>query len=266
MNHNLLLASALLGLTGCALTGDRPGGARSEDPAPSGPPELRQYKEAHYRALGDDFVGSLTEGELRRQILQRRVVYLGDHHDDRELHRHWLTLIDSLRGRGVDIAMGIEAIGRQDEGAVTDYLQSRISERELRRLIRARWPGSWLDSNDVDADFYLALLARARDSGVKVFALEPTPRRALRFRDAIMANNILAAADRHPRSLIVVIAGHAHLLGHGQLIERVGLSWVALGARPSVTLRRKARSFAAPPDARYLVTESGVLLRRRASR
>lgn len=262
MNLHRLLACVLLGFAGCAHSAALERGVTTEDPAPSGSPSLREYKESYYRDLGGRFVGSLTDYELLLRITESRVLYLGDHHDDRDLHRDWLSILDSLRTAGIPMVLGIESIGRQDEGVVDDYLRGRIDQHEMRQLVRARWPGSWLDSRQVESEFYRGVLAKARSFGAPVFALEPTPRRELRYRDPIMVSNILAAAERHPRSLIVVIAGHAHLLGPDRLIAGVGLPWVALGARPSVTLRNQLATFAAPAAARYLVTESGVLLRR----
>lgn len=257
---------ALLALAACSLPAHDPGGTTAQDPAPAGPAGLRAYKEAYYRSLGQRFVGHVTERELMAQLRTVRVLYLGDHHDDDELHARMLALLDSVQRAGRPIVLGVEAIGEQDQRAVNDYLAGRIGMEELRRRIASRWPGSWLDSSQVEARFYRALLERAREHAIPVFALEPAPRWDLLRRDALMAVNVHATAERHPDALIVVVVGQAHLLGGDRVIQQVGLPWVALGARPSVALREQFASYPAPAGARYLITESGVLLRRPADR
>lgn len=228
------------------------------DPDPSGDPELRAYKEEYYRSLGQRFVAHLDDRELLAEIAIARVLYLGDHHDDPALHQRYLELLDAVHTTRERLAIGLEAIGEEDEPAVRDYLAGRIDLLALRERIRARWPGSWLDTADVDHDFYRALLERARAWGAEVFALEPIPRGPLRERDVVIADNVLRAARRHPRALLVVVVGQAHIAGPDRVLASVALPSVAFAARMSMPLRADVEAH--PRGAPYLRSESGMLL------
>lgn len=209
-------------------------------PVDEGTPEyLEAYKDAYFRDLGDRFVATWTERELLANLRSVRVLYLGDHHEDSTLHSHQLRLLDQIGRYGIQIALGLEAVGTQDRAAVDRFLAGGTTDR-LRREIRQRWPGSWLEQSQIDGAFYLSLLHRARQSDWPVFALEPAPRLPLSERDATIAANIREAARRHPGHLLVVVVGQAHLLGEGRLIDRVDLTHLAIGAGPSQQLTESA--------------------------
>jgi hypothetical protein len=65
---------------------------------------------------------------------------------------------------------------------------------------------------------------------------------------------VRAAAERYPDRVLVVIIGQAHLLGMGDLIERVGLPSLALGASPPPSL---APTLAYGPDREVLMRSEG---------
>lgn len=236
----------------------------TENPEPSGPPGLRAYKESHYRGLGTDFDASWTWEDFSRALDSSRVLFLGDHHKDEELHDRMLaTLLRLSRTHGRKIALGLEAVGIQDELAIARYLRGEDDLDTLRAHVRTRWPQSWLDPGDVDAGFYRATLEVARRERLPVFGLEPAPRLPLAKRDAAIASRIRLVHRHLPNHLLVVIVGHAHLLGRGNVIGRTQLPSVAVGARMSRSLERSRRSVTPPaghpPRVEFLRAESGVL-------
>jgi hypothetical protein len=255
--RRLLWLLLLAACTGPSLSWrDRP---RPEDPAPSGPPDLQRYKESHYQALGRRFAASLGHDELLRELATARVLYLGDHHADRALHARHERLLDALAATGRPFVLGLEALGFADEPALRRYLAGDATLDQLRRAVASRWPDSWLeDVSNVDAPFYRRLLARARTGAVPVFALEPVPRAPLRDRDAIIAARIRNAADQHADALVVVVLGHAHLLGDGNVVGRVGLPHVVFGARLSATLAERYAG-ESRPRVGFLRTDTGVV-------
>jgi hypothetical protein len=129
---------------------------------------------------------------------------------------------------------------------------------ELRERVRRRWSGSWLEDHEVDGAFYRQVLSWAAVTRTPVFGLESVPRAALYDRDALIAERVRELVGRHAEDLIVVVVGHAHLLGEGRLIERVGRRHVAIGARMSLALQRDAAQKARPAGS-LLRSESGVL-------
>lgn len=254
-----LIAWLALGtLVGCAAPAWTWSGLR-EDPDPSGAQYLRRYKEAFYQSLGDEFDEAWTEAQFLEHIQSARVLFLGDHHTDSALHRRQLALLDTLRAAGIQLVFGLESIGEQDRPVLRQYLMGTMDMDRLIARIESRWPGSWLSSNQLDSSFYRAVIRRARAWQTPTFALEPVPRLPLNLRDPLIAENIRLASERHPDRLIVCIVGHAHLLGRGRLLERVGYPAVATGARLSRSLaeRWSARRFTDRESA-VVLSESGV--------
>lgn len=239
------------------------GAAALEDPEPSGPRYLRAYKESHYRSLGSDLIGTLDWDQFDERVANADVLFLGDHHFDQGLHDQIIRTITRLSDEGHDVAIGIEAIGMQDEAALAQYLSGAWSLDALRDAVRGRWPDSWLDHDAVDSAFYRKLLATARQTSSAVFALEPTPRLTLAERDAFIGKRIRAVRGLMPDRLLVVVIGHAHLYGQGRLAERTGLRSLAVCARLSRSLSQSAASLPIEaPEAsrpRFVESDRGVL-------
>ncbi len=197
---------------------------------------LETYQRSFEIAVGDRYVATMRKDELLEHAAKARVIWLGDHHRDASLHERHFALLRSLHQSGAQIALGLEALAEQDSLALADYLAHRTSLERFTATVRARWPESWLDGGDVDSAHYRQMLLFAASSNTPVFALEPAPRLPLAQRDERIAANVRAAAARYPDRRIVVVIGQAHLLGDGDLIARVGLPSLALGAAPPPSL------------------------------
>ena len=201
---------------------------------------LHQYRQAFAAAAGERLVERIDRERLHRILSQTDTLWLGDHHRHAALHGLHLELLRELHAAGRPLAFGLEAIGVRDQPHVDDYLRAAIDMPTLRRRMRARWSGSWLDDRDLDPWYFRALLAFAREIGAPVFALEPTPRLPLPQRDTFMAQAIARAGDRWPGRLLVVVVGQTHLLGDGDLVRRSGRGGVPIGGLPTDRLRAAA--------------------------
>ncbi|MGC6489014.1 MAG: ChaN family lipoprotein [Planctomycetota bacterium] len=201
---------------------------------------LRSYRESFAAAAGEALVEEVDRRELARRITASGAVWLGDQHRHARLHALHSELLEGLAQGGVELALGLEAIGAQDQPAVDDYLAGRIDMRALRRRLRARWRGSWLDDPELDPFYFRSLLSFARARGAPVFALEPTPRLPLDRRDEVMARAVAAARRRHPERVLAVVVGQAHLRGRGDLVKRSGVGGVVVGGEPPDALQRVA--------------------------
>lgn len=197
---------------------------------------------------------------FENEISRKRVLFLGDHHRDEELHDKMVALLSWLIERGHHPVLGLEAVGFGDKADVQQFLAGDMDIAELCSRITKRWPRSWLaDGSDVDSAYFRALLHLAKGKGLRVFPLEPTPRLPLGNRDSVIARSIRDAARAHPDQLIVVVVGHAHLLGEGRLIARVGLPSLAIGARMSEPLTRAYLDYPRAERPCFLKTTSGIL-------
>lgn len=236
------------------------GACRQWSHPPDGTPKyLSSYIDSHYRDLGQQFVTPMTREAFRKRLDHTRVLFLGDHHRDTILHAEILALLAWISDQGKRPILGIEAVGIQDDAAMQEYLAGDIDLEHLRIRITTRWPESWLDNPDVDQRFFRDLLGVCRSHRIPMFALEPTPRLKLSDRDTLIAGNIRRALRLHPDRLIVVVVGHAHLLGQGHLFGRVGAPALAIAARFSPTLSQSAAAHNSVASSSFLQTERGIL-------
>ena len=227
---------------------------------PNRPAYLQAYVNAHYRDLGTHFTTRLSLDRFQDEVSKVRVLFLGDHHRDELLHDKMVVLLHWLMEQGHQPVLGLEAIGFDDNADLQEFLAGGIGITELCSRITKRWPRSWLaDDTDVDSTYFRALLNLAKDRGLPVFPLEPTPRLPLANRDSIIARSTRDAARAYPNRLIVVVVGHAHLLGKGRLVARVGLPSLAIGARMSQPLTRAYLDYPRPEEPCFLRTTSGIL-------
>lgn len=227
---------------------------------PGRPAYLQAYVNAHYRDLGIHFTTRLSMDRFRGEIANVRVLFLGDHHRDEPLHDKMVDLLRWLIARGHRPALGLEAIGFDDSPDLQEFLAGSIDLAQLCTRIGRRWPRSWLgDGSDVDSVYFRTLLNLARDKRLPVFPLEPTPRLPLANRDPVIARSIRNAARAYPDRLIVVVVGHAHLLGKGRLVARVGLRSLAIGARMSEELTRAYLDYPRAQEPCFLKATSGIL-------
>ena len=176
---------------------------------PNRPAYLQAYVNAHYRDLGTHFTTRLSLDRFQDEISKVQVLFLGDHHRDQRLHDKMVGLLNWLIQRGHQPVLGLEAIGFDDNADLQEFLAGGIGLTQLGSRIARRWPKSWLrDSSDVDSVYFRALLNLAKDKGLPVFPLEPTPRLSLANRDSVIARSIRDAARAYPDRLIVVVVGH----------------------------------------------------------
>ncbi|GAB4153682.1 MAG: hypothetical protein Fur0037_22490 [Planctomycetota bacterium] len=199
---------------------------------------LRVYKRSFAEALGDEFASFATLEQIVAETRSARVLWLGDDHKDVALHELQRGLLERLAAERITPMLLLEAIGEEDQPDVDAFLDGRITLPELRARCRARWPGTWLCSGEVDASHYGALLELAKERGWRVRAVEPTPRLPLPLRDARIASAVRDAVKTRGPALPVAIVGQAHLLGEGDLVHRVNGPSLVLGARPPLPLRK----------------------------
>ncbi len=227
---------------------------------PERPAYLQAYVNAHYRDLGTHFSVRFSMDRFHEELLGARVLFLGDHHRDELLHDKMVALLHWLIEQGHKPVLGLEAIGFDDNADLQEFLAGGIDLVELAGRAVRRWPGTWLtDQSSVDSSYFRALLNLAKENGLAVFPLEPAPRLPLANRDSVIARGIRDAAHAYPGRLIVVVVGHAHLLGKGRLVARVGLPSLAIGARMSQQLTTAYLDYPRAQKPCFLKTTSGIL-------
>ncbi len=72
-----------------------------------------------------------TFAEVMERVADKRIIYVGENHDQFSHHVMELEVIKDLNRRGKKIAVGMEMFQRLFQKALDDYIEGRIDEREL---------------------------------------------------------------------------------------------------------------------------------------
>lgn len=113
-------------------------------------------------------VDMTTLGDLNGlidKLASRRVIFVGETHDRYEDHLNQLAIIDGLRLRGKDVAIGMEPFQQPFQGDLDAYIAGAIDEAELLR--RTDYFERWR----YDYRLYRPILRLARAHGIPVIAL-----------------------------------------------------------------------------------------------
>lgn len=109
---------------------------------------------------------TLTDmAHLLDAIADRRVVFVGETHDRYEDHLTQLQVIDGLRRRGKDLAIGVEFFQQPYQAPLDAYLAGEIDEPEFLR--RTQYFDRWR----FDYRLYRPILRLAREHRIPVVAL-----------------------------------------------------------------------------------------------
>lgn len=103
--------------------------------------------------------------EIIDEIRDKRVVYVGEQHDDYGHHRVQLEVIRSLYDRGVKISVGMEMFQRPFQPAIDSYMKGEISEREF--LKEAEYFDRW----SFNYGFYRPIIQFCKDNNIPLVAL-----------------------------------------------------------------------------------------------
>lgn len=92
---------------------------------------------AHTLRLADgSYVGF---AELVADLKKVRLVFIGELHDHEGHHRAQLQVIRALKEAGVPVAVGLEMIRRENQGALDLWVAGRISEENFLKVYRQNW-------------------------------------------------------------------------------------------------------------------------------
>lgn len=99
------------------------------------------------------------------QLRDRKVVLLGEHHDNMEHHRWQLQMISGLHHTHPNLVLGFEMFPRQSQPVLDRWVAGELSEAEF--LKQVKWSEFWT----FDASLYLPLFHYARMNHIPIYAL-----------------------------------------------------------------------------------------------
>ncbi len=102
---------------------------------------------------------------VMERVADKKIIYVGETHDQFSHHVMQLEIIKDLRRRGRKIAIGMEMFQRPFQEAIDDYIRGKIDEREF--LKRTQYFKRW----GFDYNLYRPILQFARAEKIPVVAL-----------------------------------------------------------------------------------------------
>ena len=106
-----------------------------------------------------------TLSEVMERVGGRKIVYVGESHDQFSHHVMELEVIKNLHGRGRKIAIGMEMFQKHFQKVLDDYIEGKIDEREF--LKGTQYFKRW----GFDYNLYRPILQFARSERIPVVAL-----------------------------------------------------------------------------------------------
>lgn len=103
--------------------------------------------------------------ELIERLLDRRVIFVGEHHDRYEDHLNQAAIIEGLLARGRSLAIGLEMFQQPYQSALDAYVAGTIDEAEMLR--RTQYFDRWR----FDYRLYRPILRLARERSIPLIAL-----------------------------------------------------------------------------------------------
>ncbi len=106
-----------------------------------------------------------TFADVMERVADKKIVYVGENHNQFSHHVIELEIIKDLHRRGKKLAIGMEMFQRPFQKPLDDYIEGRIDEREfLKKTQYFKWWG-------FDYNLYRPILEFARSERIPVVAL-----------------------------------------------------------------------------------------------
>jgi uncharacterized iron-regulated protein len=107
----------------------------------------------------------IAQPTLLRELAGKRVVLLGEHHDDVDHHRWQLHVVAALHAQQPNLVIGMEMLPRRVQPVLDQWVAGQLTEAEL--LTRTDWARVW----GFEPNMYLPILHFARLNRIPVVAL-----------------------------------------------------------------------------------------------
>ncbi len=106
-----------------------------------------------------------TLPEMMEQVVRKKIIYVGENHDQFSNHVVQLEVIKDLHGRGKPVAVGMEMFQRPFQKVLDEYIEGKIDESEF--LKGTQYFKRW----GFDYRLYRPILLFARSNKIPVVAL-----------------------------------------------------------------------------------------------
>ena len=112
-----------------------------------------------------DRTTAITQPRLLKDLAEKRVVLLGEHHDDADHHRWQLQVITALHTQHPNMVIGMEMLPRRAQPVLDQWVAGQLTEADLLR--QTDWARVWA----FDPGLYLPILHFARLNRIPVIGV-----------------------------------------------------------------------------------------------
>lgn len=113
----------------------------------------------------DGIVYTKDNPALPPQLLEAKIIYVGENHTEYSNHLKQLDIIKHLHANGKKVVIGMEMFYRSDQAALDDYIAGKSAEIEF--LQRSRYFSSW----GYNYNLYKEIMDYARENKIRVVGL-----------------------------------------------------------------------------------------------
>jgi len=108
---------------------------------------------------------AISFDRMVEEIKKVQFIYLGETHDDVEMHDWQFRIIQALYSRDPNLAIGLEMVTVDLQPVLDEWISNKLDEDSFLRKIR--WYVTW----NFNYGYYKRILDFAREKGIPVFAL-----------------------------------------------------------------------------------------------
>jgi len=121
--------------------------------------------------------GTFSTHDVLQRLADKRVILLGEHHDNQEHHRWELQTLAALYGQHPNMVIGFEMFPRRVQPALDRWVRGELSEKEF--LKQTDWNTVW----SYDAAMYMPIFNFARMNRIPMYAINMDRKLISRMRD-----------------------------------------------------------------------------------
>lgn len=121
--------------------------------------------------------GTYSTHDVMQRLSDKRIILLGEHHDNPEHHRWELQTLAALYGRHPNMVIGFEMFPRRVQPALDRWVRGELTEKEF--LKQTEWNKVW----SYDAAMYMPIFNFARMNRIPMVAINMDRKLISRMRD-----------------------------------------------------------------------------------